>query len=329
MRTLLSPAIVSILASILAVHTALSSIASAESDDDANLDDCGVPTWDSFTINQYTARVVSFGTDACNGTGVYSYYFHPSSSNAVSFTVNSPFTGLVAANVSSAPSSDCVIGLPVDGGSLVIAAECLDTQDCAFQYGALFVCIEFSMDVGWEYELESISPPACENFVPASYTNVVYFQTFPMYFNGSDYYSMIFFTDGGVLYDDQVLVYDMSGAGFFQGQSKKAAYQITPNSHILITQMFDGHQCEISFLYTGQYNSHTTTNTMATSTTQAPPPPPARNCASDGTNCGCSDWDYVKCGVDIATCVPDCIESLGLEECIHCLLDINSDCRNW
>ena len=277
-----SLALACVLATLLLVtHAVPVPNVSAASDDDSNQDDCGISTYDTYTLNQYTGPVSSHGTAQCSGTGVLSYYFHVTSENIVNLTISSPVSGILFQSLTNSPSSQCINNLPPDGGSISITMQCLyPTQECQFQYGAEFTCVPLDMYSGTVYALQSASPAVCENYFPEPFSKIAVFTSENnVIFNGTSYNTYVFYTGGGALYDDQALLKYSYSAESWQGQSEQASYEfINSENELIIVQSFMNHRCQLTYAYNGQYTTTaaapttttpTSTTTTITSTTAA------------------------------------------------------------
>ena len=249
MRSLIMQTLLALLCS-LALLCAANPVSLAN-DDDANYDYCGIPSWGTSTLNQYTGRVANFGTGECNGTGIYSYYFHPTSVNIVNFTVTNPLTGFEFDIISNGPSYECVLGYPTDGGLLDISMRCFEpNEECEFQYGDTFDCMPFVSDLT-RCSLQSISPPVCENLVPEAFTSIGYFSTDITAFNSTWYLSNQILIADGTTVDDQVLYSSPIGVYYWTGETNKASYVYDGASNpetLRITQNFKGRSCQLSYV---------------------------------------------------------------------------------
>ena len=262
MRAATQHSLALVLATLLLVtHAVPVPNVSAASDDDSNQDDCGISTYDTYTLNQYTGPVSSHGTAQCSGMGMLSYYFHVTSENIVNLTISSPVSGILFQSLTNSPSSQCINNLPTDGGSISITMQCLyPTQECQFQYGAELTCVPLDMYSGTVYALQSASPAVCENYFPEPFSKIAVFTSENnVIFNGTSYNTYVFYTGGGALYDDQALLKYSYSAESWQGETAFATYNLNPyNNELLVTQSFQNRLCQLSYAYNGQYTGTTT-----------------------------------------------------------------------
>ena len=224
----------------------------SSSDDDANLDTCGIPSWQSFSLAP--GQKESFGSLPCNGTVALSFYYHPTSANDVDFYIVNEFTNGFIFSLPSANhvTSVCNLGYPTDGGSLSMVAKCSTASEpCGFQFGWDLTCYNTGA-TSYTFSLASIYPSSCANYVPVTFSRAFFYAYPQITYNANNYLVWrVFMDDSGTwVYYDQVLVSTFP-FGYWYGNSKQASYSSDNNELTFTLSLeFENTPCELVYSVT-------------------------------------------------------------------------------